>query len=65
MMVTDDAIDLDLCFSLTLYCLVFKSAHLCVCVYIYIYIYIYIKNKTFIIRSYMSVSFEGLEETEI
>ena len=25
-------------------------------IYIYIYIYIYIKNKTFIIRSYISVS---------
>ena len=52
------------------------------CIYIYIYISalyvnvkcpnIYIKNKTFIIRSYISVSskpsktfFEGLEETEI
>ena len=34
------------------------------------YIYIYIKNKTFIIRSYISVSSkpsktQGLEETEI
>ena len=57
---------------------------MCIYIYIYIYIYIstlyvnvkcpniYIKNKTFIIRSYISVSpkpsktfFEGLEETEI
>ena len=27
-----------------------------ICIYIYIFIYIYIKNKTFIIRSYISVS---------
>ena len=44
--------------------LLVKETVLWYIIYIYIYIYI-LKNKTFIIRSYISVSKEGLEETEI